>query len=63
MQLFDPQFTGGIIDLLSDDQDEVVEKVAFPEDLAKENATSELCLSNTATEVSGFYCYAYFLAD
>ena len=28
MQLFDPQFTGGIIDLLSDDQDEeVVEKV------------------------------------
>ena len=62
MKLFDPQFTGGIIDLLSDDQDEeVTEKVAFPEDLAKEN-TSELCLSSTATEVSGLYCYAYFLA-
>ena len=47
----------------TEDEDRVESAVAFPEDLAKENATSELCLSGTATEVSGLYCYAYFLAD
>ena len=46
-----------------EDEDRLESAVSFPEDLAKENATSELCLSSTATEVSGLYCYAYFLAD
>ena len=37
--------------------------ISFLVKTSKENATSELCLSSTATEVSGLYCYAYFLAD
>ena len=54
MQLFDPQFTGGIIDLLSDDQDEeeVVTRMVVKEEEATDRSRG-LPLEPSLTDIVG----------